>query len=42
MERLFLEILDYHRENLITEKRVNDIVLVAMENNGTRFARTPR
>jgi len=33
MERLFLEILNYHRENLITEKRVHDIVLVAMENN---------
>ena len=33
MEKLFLEILNYHRENLITEKRVNDIVLVAMENN---------
>jgi AcrR family transcriptional regulator len=33
MERLFLEILNYHRENLITETRVNDIVLVAMENN---------
>ena len=33
MEKLFLEILNYHRENLITEKRVHDIVLVAMENN---------
>jgi AcrR family transcriptional regulator len=33
MEKLFLEILSYHRENLITEKRVHDIVLVAMENN---------
>ena len=33
METLFLEILNYHRENLITEKRVHDIVLVAMENN---------
>ena len=28
-----LEILDYHKDNLITEKRVHDIVLVAMENN---------
>ena len=33
MERLFLEIFDYHKENLITEKRVHDIVLVAIENN---------
>ena len=33
LERLFIEILRYHRENLITEKRVHDIVLVAMENN---------
>lgn len=33
MERLFREILDYHRNNLITDQRVNDIVLVAMENN---------
>jgi AcrR family transcriptional regulator len=31
--RLFFEILDYHRTNLISDKRVNDIVLVAMENN---------
>ena len=33
LEHLFLEIMKYHLENLITEKRVNDIVLVAMENN---------
>ncbi|MEN3382859.1 MAG: hypothetical protein V7608_2903 [Hyphomicrobiales bacterium] len=33
IERLFLEIMKYHLENLIEEKRVNDIVLVAMENN---------
>jgi AcrR family transcriptional regulator len=33
LERLFREILDYHRNNLITDKRVNDIVLVGMENN---------
>src|SRR5437868_3242917 len=33
MERLFIEILNYHRENLIVEKRLHDIVLVAMENN---------
>src|SRR6516165_325802 len=28
IERLILEILDYHKENLLTEQRVNDIVLV--------------
>ena len=33
LERLFVEILHYHRENLITETRVHDMVLVAMENN---------
>jgi AcrR family transcriptional regulator len=33
MERLVLEILAYHKENLITDQRVNDIVLVAMENS---------
>ncbi len=33
MEKLFLEIFHYHKDNLITEKRVHDIVLVAMENN---------
>jgi AcrR family transcriptional regulator len=33
MEKLFLEIFNYHKDNLITEKRVHDIVLVAMENN---------
>jgi AcrR family transcriptional regulator len=31
MERLILEILAYHKENLITEKRVNDMVLAALE-----------
>jgi AcrR family transcriptional regulator len=31
LERLVLEILAYHKENLLTDKRVNDIVLVAME-----------
>src|SRR6266481_7306692 len=30
MERLVLEILAYHKENLLTEQRVNDIVLVAI------------
>lgn len=33
LEQLFLEVLKYHLENLIVEKRVHDIVLVAMENN---------
>src|SRR5919198_317314 len=31
IERLVLEILAYHRENLLTEQRVNDIVLAAIE-----------
>ena len=33
MERLFLEILAYHKENLLTDQRVNDIVLVALEHS---------
>jgi AcrR family transcriptional regulator len=33
MERLFLEILAYHKENLLTDQKVNDIVLVAMEHS---------
>jgi AcrR family transcriptional regulator len=33
LERLVLEILNYHKENLLVEKRVNDIVLVAIENS---------
>ena len=33
MERLFLEILGYHKDNLVAEKRVHDIVLVAMEDS---------
>src|SRR5690242_9652851 len=33
LERLFLEILAYHKENLLTEQRVNDMVLVAIEQN---------
>jgi AcrR family transcriptional regulator len=33
LERLFLDILKYHKENLLTETRVNDIVMVAMENS---------
>src|ERR1700720_4415573 len=32
-ERLVLSILKYHNENLLTETRVHDMVLVAMENN---------
>jgi AcrR family transcriptional regulator len=31
LERLFLEVLAYHKENLLTEQKVNDIVTVAME-----------
>jgi AcrR family transcriptional regulator len=31
LERLVLEILAYHRENHLTEQRVNDMVLVAIE-----------
>src|SRR5215468_5207784 len=31
MERLILEILAYHKENLLTEQRVNDMVLAAIE-----------
>src|SRR5207249_9211179 len=33
MERLILEILAYHKENLITERRVNDMVLAAIEHS---------
>jgi AcrR family transcriptional regulator len=33
LERLVLEILAYHKENLLTDQRVNDIVLVAIEHN---------
>jgi AcrR family transcriptional regulator len=33
LERLILEILTYHKENLLTEQQVNDIVLVAIEQN---------
>src|SRR6516164_5353905 len=33
MERLILEILAYHKENLITEHRVNDMVLAAIEHS---------
>jgi len=31
IERLVLEILSYHTENLLTEQRVNDMVLAAIE-----------
>ena len=31
LERLILEILAYHKENLLTEQRVNDMVLAAIE-----------
>jgi AcrR family transcriptional regulator len=33
IQRLVLEILVYHRDNLLTEQQVNDIVLVAMEHS---------
>jgi AcrR family transcriptional regulator len=33
LEQFVLQTLDYHRENLITEQRVHDMVLVAMEQN---------
>ena len=33
LERLVVDILKYHKENLLTETRVNDIVLVAIENS---------
>jgi AcrR family transcriptional regulator len=33
MERLILEILAYHKENLVTEHRVNELVLAAMEHS---------
>jgi AcrR family transcriptional regulator len=31
LERLFLEIMAYHKENLFEEERIHDMVLVAME-----------
>src|SRR5215208_8364550 len=31
MERLVLEILAYHKENLVTEHRVNELVVAAIE-----------
>ena len=33
MERLILEILAYHKENLVTEQRVNEMVVAAIENS---------
>jgi AcrR family transcriptional regulator len=33
LERLVLEILAFHKDNLIVEQRVNDIVLAAMEHS---------
>ena len=33
IERLILEILAYHKANLLTDKRVNDIVLIAIEDS---------
>jgi AcrR family transcriptional regulator len=33
LERLVLEILKYHKENLVTEKRVNELVVAAIEHS---------
>lgn len=33
LERLILDVLQYHKENCLTENRVQDIVLVAIENS---------
>lgn len=33
LERLFLEVLAYHKENLLEDQKVNDIVIVAMEDS---------
>src|SRR5262249_15879744 len=33
IERLVLETLTYHKENLLTEQRVHDMVVVAIEQN---------
>src|SRR5712671_5822018 len=33
MERLILEILAYHMENLVTERRVNELVVAAIEHS---------
>ncbi len=33
MERLILEILAYHKQNLVTEHRVNELVLAAIEHS---------
>ena len=33
IEKLVVEILAYHKDNLLTDKRVNDIVLVAIEDS---------
>jgi AcrR family transcriptional regulator len=36
MERLVLEILAYHKENLVTEQRVNELVVAAIEHGWVR------
>jgi AcrR family transcriptional regulator len=38
IEQMFLQVLAYHKENLITEQRVHDMVLVAMEQNWEAIA----
>ena len=38
LEKLFLTILTYHKENLLEEQRVHEVVLVAMEQNWQAIA----
>jgi AcrR family transcriptional regulator len=38
LERLFLAILAFHKENMLEEQRVNEVVLVAMEQNWQAIA----
>jgi AcrR family transcriptional regulator len=38
LEQLFLEILAYHAKNFLTERRVHDIVLVAIEHSWAAIA----
>ena len=38
IERLFLDVLAYHSKNFISEKRVHDIVLVAIEHSWTAIS----
>ena len=38
LERLILEILAYHKENLVTEHRVNELVVALEQRNECEFA----